>query len=145
MYLTVKQPFGQYDVGDVIVDTVAIAAILGSDLIHSVLAIGNDAMTNVSSGQITGVSTSETIYAFGNLNVSIYAVDPSAPIAGTFVPERSFDGGETWIPVTALDQSIAFTNFPMSTTLTEGEPGVLYRLNCTAFSGGAANYRLSRA
>lgn len=66
---------------------------------------------------------------------------------GTFVAtvqlERSFDGGTTWLPLTALGSSLAFTA-PCSEVFEETEEGVAYRLNCTAFTSGTVNYRLSQ-
>lgn len=71
------------------------------------------------------------------LNISLW---------GTFVAtvqvERSFDNGTTWLPLTALGSSIPFTA-PASEVFDEGETGVQYRLNCTSYTSGTVNYRLS--
>lgn len=145
MKLTVTVPFGAYVRGQQITDLLTIAAILNSDQAAFVVATGDGTMQNIVTGQLAATGRSSPINAFGTLNISMWAADPNAPVTANVVPERSFDGGTTWLPVTDLDRGIAFADFPMSTKLIEGEPGVLYSLNCTAFSGGIINYRLSRA
>lgn len=73
---------------------------------------------------------------------------------GTFVAtvalEKSFDigvadGSSTWIPV-AKDASGAAASWTAPTGLTIREPelGVKYRLNCTSFTSGVVNWRLSQ-
>ena len=79
------------------------------------------------------------------------SVDGSAPfnmsLWGTFVGtvqlERSFDNGVTFLPLTALGTAITFTA-PATEVFNEPESGVQYRLNCTAFTSGTINYRLSQ-
>jgi hypothetical protein len=65
---------------------------------------------------------------------------------GTFVAtialERSFDAGTTWLPLTALGNAISFTG-AATEVFDEPESGVIYRLNCTAYTSGTVNYRLS--
>jgi hypothetical protein len=67
--------------------------------------------------------------------------------SGTLQLERSFDGGFTWIVCNigsagALAQWTAGT--PVSLTFGEPEKNVLYRINCTAYSSGTINYRISQ-
>lgn len=66
--------------------------------------------------------------------------------SGTIQLERSFDGGRTWIVCNigagALAQFTAGT--PVSITFGEPERQMLYRLNCTAYSSGTINYRVSQ-
>lgn len=62
--------------------------------------------------------------------------------------ERSFDGGNHWIPVTTdYSGTIAkVTNKILTTRLPEPEASVLYRLNCIAYTGAtgvAVKYRIS--
>lgn len=60
--------------------------------------------------------------------------------------ERSFDGGKTWIVcnIGATGQPAQWTGAgPISLTFGEPERGVLYRLNCIAFSSGPINWRIS--
>jgi hypothetical protein len=66
--------------------------------------------------------------------------------------ERSFDGGKTWVicnlgapaqtPVIA--QWTGATVAPVSITFGEPEKNVYYRLNCTAYTSGTINYRISQ-
>ena len=65
---------------------------------------------------------------------------------GTVQIERSFDGGKTWLVCNiggggTLAQFAAGT--PVSITFGEPEKNVLYRLNCTAYTSGTINYRVS--
>ena len=66
---------------------------------------------------------------------------------GTVQLERSFDGGATWI-VCNIDRAGTLakwaTGTPVSQTFGEPEKNVLYRLNCTAYSAGVINYRISQ-
>jgi hypothetical protein len=67
---------------------------------------------------------------------------------GTFVAtvalECSFDGGTTAIPVSrdALGTPATFTA-PVRLVVQEGEGGVPYRWNCTAYTSGTVSWRLS--
>lgn len=67
---------------------------------------------------------------------------------GTFVAtvqlERSFDNGVTWLPLTAGGTATLKFTAPCSESAGETEAGVLYRLNCTAYTSGTVNYRLSQ-
>ena len=65
--------------------------------------------------------------------------------SGTVQLERSFDGGNTFIVCNIGAGTLAqFTaGTPVSTILSEPESGVLYRFNCTAYTSGVINYRLS--
>jgi hypothetical protein len=69
--------------------------------------------------------------------------------SGTVQLERSFDGGNTWIVCNigatgTLAQWTGATVGPISITFGEPEKNVLYRLNCTAFTSGTINYRISQ-
>jgi hypothetical protein len=74
----------------------------------------------------------------GSFNVSLW---------GTFVAtvrvERSFDGGTTWLPITALGSAINFTA-PCSEIFMEPEVGILYQLDCTSYGTGTVNWRISQ-
>jgi hypothetical protein len=65
--------------------------------------------------------------------------------SGTVQLERSFDGGNTWIVCNAGSAGALaqWTAGPISTAFGEPEKQVLYRLNCTAYSSGTINYRIS--
>jgi hypothetical protein len=71
------------------------------------------------------------------INISLWGT-----FVGTVQVERAFDGGSNWLPLTALGSAIAFTG-PVSEVFEEGEAGVQYRLNCTAYTSGTINYRMS--
>ncbi len=60
--------------------------------------------------------------------------------------ERSFDGGGTWIACNlGTGGAIAsWTTGPISFTFGEPEKQTLYRLNCTAYTSGTINYRISQ-
>ena len=87
----------------------------------------------------TGQSASFPPFAGSDFNVSLW---------GTFVAsiqlERSFDNGTTWLPVTAGGSALYAFTAPASEIATEPEQGVIYRWNCTAFTSGTVNYRISR-
>lgn len=67
---------------------------------------------------------------------------------GTFVAtvqlERSFDAGVTWLPVTYSDGSSRAWTGAVSTDLQETSDGVIFRLNCTSYTSGTVNYRISQ-
>ena len=63
--------------------------------------------------------------------------------AATVQLERSFDGA-TWLPLTALGTAVYVFTAPCSETAEETEMGVVYRLNCTSYTSGTVNYRLSQ-
>jgi hypothetical protein len=73
------------------------------------------------------------------LNVSVWGT-----FSATAQIERSFDGGTTWLPVSRdVVGTVAVFTASFTTQVVETESGVLYRLNCTAYTSGTANYRLS--
>lgn len=75
----------------------------------------------------------------GRFNVSLW---------GTFSAdvrvERSFDGGTTWVPLAKPDLTPALFDEPISFAVEETEGEVLHRLNCTTYTSGTVNYRMSR-
>lgn len=90
--------------------------------------------TNTSDGSFSGI---------GDFNVSIWSANPAQPFSGSVKVERSFDGGANWLAFTALSEDLSL-NGTFSTTFSEPEPNVIYRLNCTSFTGGSANWRFSQ-
>lgn len=121
-------------------------------------AIGNSAVPTIPG--ILQLSAAPTLlqngapltFALTNNSVTT-GTDAAAIITGAAVDyvssvqlERSFDGGNTWIVCGiggqgALAQWAAGT--PVSCVVGEAEAGVAYRLNCTAYTSGVINYRLS--
>lgn len=82
----------------------------------------------------------------------IYGRDFNVWIWGTYAAtcqiERSFDAGATAsFPITAAGTQLyvwSTANATVSETLSESEYGVSYRLNCTAYTSGTVNYRISQ-
>jgi hypothetical protein len=72
-------------------------------------------------------------------NVSIWGT-----FVGTVQLERSFDNGTTWLALTQNGSQVYKWTAQASEIADETEAGVLYRLNCTAFTSGPINYRLSQ-
>lgn len=107
-----------------------------------------DQANAVVSGSFVATGTSGSFLPLGPFNVSLWGSDgPNGSWSGTVQLERSFDGGSTWI-VAAIGQAATTqaswdTGKDVSTIFTEPERGVLYRLDCTAYSSGTINYRLS--
>lgn len=73
----------------------------------------------------------------GEFNVSL-----SGTWAGTVLLQRSFNAGSTWITVSKPDLTDASFTTNVSFSVKEPEPGVLYRLNCSAYTSGTVTYRL---
>ncbi len=68
----------------------------------------------------------------------------ATPWSATIQLERSFDGGKTWIVCNSGGSLAKWTGgSPVSLSFGEPERGVLYRLNCTAYSSGTVNWRIS--
>lgn len=90
-------------------------------------------------GAFSATGASSAFRLQGHFNFSLY---------GTFVAtvslERSFDGGTTWLNCTRSDGSAGTFTAPVSLVCLEPEAGVLYRLNCSAYTSGTVSYRLSK-
>ena len=100
--------------------------------------MANGMAKNSLTGAFTAAITGASMCFFGPFNWFIW---------GTFVAtiqlERSFDAGVTWVPCTRGGVNSPVTG-PISDVATEPESGMLYRLNCTAYTSGTANWRLSQ-
>lgn len=103
-------------------------------------------MSQAQTGTFTATGQSASFLADGIGDLVDHAFNLS--LWGTFVAsvqlERSFDGGTTWLPLTANGTQIYKFTAPCSEGGDETEAGVLYRLNCTAYTSGTVNYRLSQ-
>lgn len=90
-------------------------------------------------GTFTAPGTSPTIKLRGGFNTALWGT-----FVGTVDLEQSYDNGTTWLPV-----SIDGTGTPNSYTgphniaWVQPERDVLSRFNCTAFTSGPINYRIS--
>lgn len=100
----------------------------------------NDEAVEVLSGSFSAIGISAGKALWGDFNIVLWGT-----FVGTVTVERSFDGGTTFVPV-ARDTSGTAASFtaPTSLSISEPEKGVLYRLNCTAYTSGTASYRLSQ-
>lgn len=90
-------------------------------------------------GQFTAPGQSASIILRGGFNTALWGT-----FVGTVDLEQSYDGGTTWLPV-----SIDGTGTPNSYTgphniaWVQPERDVRTRFNCTAFTSGPINYRIS--
>lgn len=69
-------------------------------------------------------------------------------LAGPFVAsiglEASFDGGATWLPITAMGNAVVLTGPAAETLPGQFETGVLIRARCTTYTSGNIAVRLSQ-
>lgn len=92
---------------------------------------GSFSATGVSAAFVPGVRNP------AGFNISIWGT-----FSGTVVVERSFDDGTTWLP--KWPDAVYSISSPVSFGDEETEEGVKYRLNCTSYSSGPINYRVSQ-
>lgn len=94
---------------------------------------------------ITGSFTATGQSAWANVRPGPFRIALQGTFTATARLELSFDGGTTAIAVArdATGSNASYTA-PMALTSTEYETGVLYRWNCTAFTSGTVNYRISQ-
>lgn len=98
-----------------------------------------DTARGLVAGSFTGTGNSPDLLVEGGINIDI---------RGTFVAtvkvRRSFDGGTTWAYLSDQDGYADRTyTGPASFWIWEHETGVLYDLECSAFTSGTVTYRLS--
>lgn len=91
-------------------------------------------------GQSNTFAPSIRSMAWGSFNVSV-----SGTFVATIQLERSFDSGDNWFVCSsdAFGTDASWTA-PFSVVVDEPSQGVLYRLNCTAYTSGTATYRISQ-
>jgi hypothetical protein len=93
------------------------------------------------SGSFAAAGQSAVAVFYGSFNISLWGT-----FVGTVRLERSFDGGTTWLPLsvdlagTNLQWTQPYSGYPWA----EVEHTVPYRLNCTAYTSGTVNYRMSQ-
>jgi len=87
----------------------------------------------------TGQSASFVPLAGRGFNVTAYGT-----FVASFQLERSFDAGAHWSPITAAGTQRYIWTTPESEVAQEDQYGVMYRLNCTAYTSGTVNYRISQ-
>ena len=84
----------------------------------------------------------------GQVNLGVFLGYFRFYVTGTFVGtvrlECSYDGGATWVPASldTLGDYASYTQ-PVSVVGFEPEKGVFYRINCTAYTSGTINVRMS--
>lgn len=107
--------------------------------------IGALSSTNVTLAFPAGVTAAQVV-----AGADAAAQFGQAAWAGTVQLERSFDGGKTFLVcgVGGAGQSAIYTGAvqngnAVSVAASEPEKGVLYRLNCTAYTSGTPYYRIS--
>lgn len=98
-----------------------------------------DQATTLVSGTFTGTANGTSAIFFGMFNLEL-----SGTWVGSVQLERSFDGGTTFVAA-AMDTTgtAAAYTVNVSVVVNESEPGVIYRVRCTAYTSGTVAYRLS--
>lgn len=116
---------------------------------QAVTVVG-DLANAVVSGAFAATGQSASFSALGSFNVVLYgASGPNGNWTATVRLERSFDGGTTWIVCgvggSGAQAIYTSTGTGSDVSIVVGEPelGVMYRLNCTAYTSGTINYRMS--
>lgn len=98
-----------------------------------------DQATTLTSGTFTGTGNGTSTVFVGQFNLEL-----SGTWAGTVVLERSFDGGTTFVSA-AMDTTGTAATYTANVSIVvfESEPGVIYRVRCSAYTSGTIAYRLS--
>lgn len=97
-------------------------------------------MVNKVTGSFTATGQSEV---FRPSPGAAFNMTLSGTFVGTVQLERQFEETGGFYPLTALGTSLSFTA-PCSEVFEEPEGGTAYRLNCTAYTSGTINYRISQ-
>jgi len=98
-----------------------------------------DQANAVVQGTLAATGTIGPFMAQGEFNVAVWGT-----FSGTAVLEKSYDGGTTYIPVDFNSGTVAASfTAPVATTVREPEAGCLYILNCTTYTSGTMNLRMS--
>lgn len=124
------------------IDTQALTLLLGLFVMGIFVAGGLEEAVTVlqnSPAAFTGTTSGNGVFVLGDFNVSVWGV-----FVATVVLEQSSDGGVTWIPEISRFNNVAVSfNAPGALTVIEPEPGVQYRLRCSAFTSGTVNWRIA--
>lgn len=93
----------------------------------------------------TGRSSTFSPEVGGRNTANGFNVSASGTFVATVKLERSFDNGTTWF-VCSSDASGTEASWtaPFSVIADEPSQGVLYSLNCTAYTSGTVTYRISQ-
>jgi hypothetical protein len=98
-----------------------------------------DIASRVAAGTLSAAQAAPSISMQGNFNITLYGT-----FAATIAPERSFDGGTTWLQLSFSDGTPVQISAPASTSWSESEAGVLYRLRCSSYTSGTITWRISQ-
>ena len=109
----------------------------------------HDQATAVVSGQFTATGQSASFMPYGPFNLIFGGSGgPNGNWSATIRLERSFDGGTSWyvcgIGGDGTQAIWSTNNQDVSVIGAESEKGMIYRLNCTAYTSGTINYRMSQ-
>lgn len=107
-----------------------------------------DQANAVVAGRFTATGQSASFLCWGPFNLFIYGSSgPNGSMTASVRLERSFDGGTTWVVcgIGGSGQQAVWNTPDSDVSLVVGEPerGMIYRLNCTSYTSGNVNYRLS--
>jgi hypothetical protein len=100
---------------------------------------GNDVADSVNFGQLSAVGASPWISIDGRFNLFV-----TGAFTGSCQIERSFDAGETILPVTNADGTVRTFAGPDAVLVDEPERGMAYRIHCTELTAGAIDWRFSK-
>lgn len=102
----------------------------------------------VVTGSFTATGSSPSLQVFGKYNIHL-----TGTFSATLVLKRSFDNGETWAAISKdVDGTANSYTAAMSMVCEEvesgrpdqGIPNVLVKWECTSYTSGTVNYRISQ-
>lgn len=102
---------------------------------------GRDTSSPLITGSFAATGQSAVQPFLGYFNLSIFGT-----FSGTVDLEKSFDNGANWLKasVNAAGDPARYSS-AVSVVVFEPESQVLYRLNCTTYTSGTINYRVSQS
>jgi len=119
--------------------TLWLLARLGLVFMAKPSSTGIELAPTVYEGTFVATGQSASFLLFGSFNLFLSGFGTA-----TVLLQRSYDGGTTWVTcgADALGTPASYTA-NASVVFSEPEPGMLYRLNCTAHAAGTIAYRIS--
>ena len=92
----------------------------------------------------TGIEQASVVFTASVTAATTYNLFFTGTFSAIAQLEKSFDGGNSFVPA-SLDTAgdPASYSVPASVTGFEPEKGIYYRVNCTAYTSGTINVRLS--
>lgn len=143
-------------------ETLVGATVVNNDYIAAATTVSsadNDARTITLSAAPTSVPVapgpvqiqfepSANVITETGADAAAYFIGAATPIAATWQIERSFDGGRTWhvANIGGTGQQAIYANIGASMAFGDPEANMLYRVNCTVYTGTAnvrVKYRIS--